>query len=63
MAGLGALLVGAPLPITVLQQIRVGLRVSWRAASIAALTSEGLWPLTSLITCQPYALKRPGCRR
>ena len=44
----------------VLQQINDGLSVILRASSIAARIASGLWPSTSLTTCQPYALKRAG---
>ncbi len=46
-------LFGAPLPITVLQQISVGLSVTAFAASMAASTAATSCPSTFAITCQP----------
>jgi len=45
--------VGAPLPITVLQQMIVGLPLAARAFSIAAVTARESLPSTSAITFQP----------
>ena len=51
---------GAPRPITVLQQMSVGLpRVAF-ASRIAASTAATSWPSTPATTCQPYAAKRAG---
>ena len=46
-------LFGAPQPMTVLQQISVGRRVSALAARIAASMATGSWPSTFGTTCQP----------
>ena len=49
--------VGAPLPMTVLQQIRVGRFFSRFALRMAASTASTSWPSTSM-ACQPKASAR-----
>src|SRR5450759_375608 len=45
-------LLGEPMPMMVLQQISVGLSVTFFPALIAASTASGSWPFTET-TCQP----------
>src|ERR1039457_3329146 len=46
-------LLGEPMPMMVLQQIRVGLSVTALPALIAAFTASGSCPFTLATTCQP----------
>ncbi|MDT4863307.1 hypothetical protein FQZ97_980050 [compost metagenome] len=51
---------GLPLPMVVLQQIRVGLSALFLAAPMALSTASASWPSTARITFQPQASKRLG---